>query len=153
LVIVNPGVAPDNNVERALVAYPRKGGKRVWASGKHRAGYSSPQLATLAGVEQVLLFDEGGLAGFDPKKGKELWRHPWTTFQDMNIIQPVVLSGGRVLISSEASNGCAMLRVTRKGKTFSVETLWDSKQLASKFSNPVTDGRSIFGMSSGWLVC
>src|SRR5262249_51117175 len=56
LVIVNPGVDPDDNAGRALVAYSTKDGKRVWASGTHRAGYSSPQLARLAGVEQVLLF-------------------------------------------------------------------------------------------------
>src|SRR5207247_1843040 len=118
LVIVNAGVNSDNNAGRALVAYDRNSGKAVWHAGQHKAGYSSPQLATLAGVEQVLLFDEGGLAGFDLKDGKELWRHPWQTFQDMNIIQPLVLSDDRVFISSETSNGCALLRVTRAGKAW-----------------------------------
>src|SRR5262249_33729228 len=113
LVIVNAGVDPGDNVGRALVAYDRKSGKRVWGSGTHAAGYSSPQLAKLAGREQVLLFDAGGLAGFDLTTGRELWRREWATFSDMNIIQPLVLDGDRVFISSETDNGCAMLRVRR----------------------------------------
>src|SRR5262249_1087829 len=63
LVLVNAGVDPDNNAGRALVAYDRKTGQRVWGAGEHKAGYSSPQLAKLAGREMVLLFDAGGLAG------------------------------------------------------------------------------------------
>jgi outer membrane protein assembly factor BamB len=153
LVIVNAGVDPDNNAGRALIAYDRAGGTRVWAAGRHKAGYSSPQLARLAGAEQVVLFDAGGLAGFDPKDGTELWRHPWTTFEDMNIIQPLVLSGDRVLISSEASNGCALLQVRREGAGFQVEALWANTHLGSKFANPVSSGGPIYGLSNGYLVC
>jgi outer membrane protein assembly factor BamB len=153
LVIVNPGIDPDNNAGQALAAYRRDDGKRAWATGKYQAGYSSPQRARLAGREQVLLFDGGGLAGFEPKTGKELWRHPWQTFQDMNIIQPLVLSGDRVFISSETNNGCALLQVKRSANGFAVEELWANKNLCSKFANPVATGGHIYGLSTGYLVC
>src|SRR5262245_17596447 len=64
-VIVNPGVDPQNNARMGLAAYDRLSGKKLWAAGEHQAGYSSPQLARLGGVEQVLIFDAGGLAGHD----------------------------------------------------------------------------------------
>lgn len=153
LVVVNPGIDPKSNAEKAVAAYRLEDGRRAWANGKYAAGYSSPLLVTLAGRKQVLLFDAGGLAGFDPKSGKELWRHEWTTFQGMNIIQPLVLDKDRVFLSSEASNGCAMLQVTSKGGRFSADVLWANKQLASKFANPIAVGGSIYGLSTGTLVC
>jgi outer membrane protein assembly factor BamB len=101
----------------------------------------------------VLLFDAGGLAGFDLKTGKELWRHEWETIENMNIMQPIVLDDERVFISSETSNGCAMLKVTRMGTEFSVEQLWSNKNMAAKQANPVRVGRYIYGMHNGTLVC
>lgn len=153
LVIVNAGVDPENNVGRALVAYDRKDGKRVWGAGTHKASYSSPVLATLQGRRQVLLFDAGGLAGHDLKSGQELWRYPWQTFQDMNIVQPLVIEGDRVLISSEVTNGCAMLHVTRKGKEFGAEVVWENRNLAARQANPVRVRNSIYGLHNGSLVC
>ena len=78
-----------------------KPASRSGTGGTPGGGYSSPVLATLAGRRQVLVFDAGGLAGFDIKAGEELWRHPWKTFQDMNIIQPIVLGGDRVFMWSK----------------------------------------------------
>jgi outer membrane protein assembly factor BamB len=155
-VLVNAGIDPANNQNQALAAYDRatKAERRkLWAVGSAPAGYSSAQLVTLAGREQVLLFDAGGLAGFDPKGGGELWRYPWTTFQDMNIIQPLVLEGDRVFIASEASNGGAMLQISATAKGFDVKQVWANHSLGSKYANPVSDGSSIYGLSVGWLVC
>ncbi|MFO0880384.1 MAG: PQQ-binding-like beta-propeller repeat protein [Gemmataceae bacterium] len=153
LVIVNAGVDEKNNQGRALVAYHRQTGQRVWGSGRRRAGYSSPFAATLAGRRQVVLFDAGGLAGYDVQSGKELWFHPWETFQDQNIIQPLVLDDDRIFLSSEVSNGCAMLRIQREKGDFVAEVLWENRYLASRQANPVRMGGYIYGLSNGHLVC
>lgn len=137
----------------SLAAYALGDGKRRWTGGAPGGGYGSPTLATLAGRRQVLLFDAGGLAGFDPADGKELWRHEWATFMGMNIVQPIVLSGDRVFLSSEASNGAAMLQVVRSGDGFSVSLSWETKDMGSKFSNPVAVGEAVYGLSTGRLVC
>jgi outer membrane protein assembly factor BamB len=152
LVVVNAGVGAKDR-KRALAAYDRNDGTLVWAKGDQPAGYSSPMLATLCGVRQVLLFDAGGLAGFDLLTGKELWRHPWKTYQDMNIIQPVVLPGDRVFLSSETSNGCAVLQVTKAGKKFAVEPVWANNRMGAKYANPVHLDGFIYGLSGGLLVC
>jgi outer membrane protein assembly factor BamB len=153
VVIVNAGVDEKNNAGQALAAYRLCDGKRVWATGKNRAGYSSPLKATLAGREQVLLFDAAGLAAYDPKTGAELWQHPFVTGMDMNIIQPLVIGDSRMFIASETSKGGTMLHVSRKGDTFTVEQLWANYNLCSKFANPVAVGAAIYGLSNGTLVC
>ncbi len=156
LVIVNPGVDPANPVGPSLVAYDAEDGAIRWKTGKRKAGYSSPQLATLAGVRQVLLFDGEGLIGFDPKTGEQLWQHPWVTQFEMNSIQPVVLEGDRVFISSELANGCAMLKVKRGDDgTWTTEVLWQHKRFASRYANLVTDGKRLYGLHNlnGVLMC
>jgi outer membrane protein assembly factor BamB len=152
LVIVNPGVDPAKNASQALAAYDKETGKRVWATGKYPAGYSSPQLVKLCGVEQVVLFDAGGLGGFDLADGHELWRFRWITGFDMNIVQPLVLPGDRLYISSEATVGGAMVQVKHAEEWSAVE-VWQNRKLCAKFSNPVLHNEQIYGLSTGYLVC
>ena len=152
-VIVNPGIDPADNAEEAVAAYDRKTGTRVWAAGAKPAGYSSPQLVKLARIEQVLLFDGDGLVSLDPTNGDGLWRHPWKTFGDMNIVQPLVLPGNRVFISSEAANGGVMLRLRQEGGAFSVSEAWQNRNLFSRFANPVAHQGHIYGLCNGFLTC
>jgi outer membrane protein assembly factor BamB len=153
LVVVNAGIDPNNNRHLAVVAYDRKTGKKAWAVGDHPAGYSSPLLAKLGGVEQIVLFDGGGVAGIDPKDGTELWRHPWKTFSEMNIIQPLILPGDRVFISSEGTNGSVLLEVKQSTSGWSVAPVWATRQLATRFANPVYYAGHIYGLHNGILCC
>lgn len=152
-VIVNPGIDPADNAGMAVAAYDAKDGRRLWAAGAHAAGYSSALIGTVAGRDQVLIFDAGGLAGLSPEDGAELWRYEWKTFQDMNIIQPLALGSDRWLISSELSNGCALLKVKRSAGGFHVEPVWQNRYLGAKYANPVLLNETVFGLSNGTLVC
>jgi outer membrane protein assembly factor BamB len=161
LVVAHAGIDPDHPAAAgaALVAFEQATGKKRWAVGNRKAGYSSPQLATLAGVPQILLFDGEGLVSYDPATQAELWKFPWVTKMDMNMIQPVVVGTDRVFISSEPmENGAAMLRVQapeNDRSDWSVEAVWKNKSFGARFANPVTDGKRIFGLNGvvGVLTC
>jgi outer membrane protein assembly factor BamB len=153
LVVVNPGSQRPSAKGRAVVAYDRATGQRVWAGGSAKAGYSSPMLATLAGQRQVLLLDGEGLAGYDPGNGTELWRFPWPTYQDINVAQPLALDGDRVFISSGYGVGCAMLRVKRAEDKWSVDELWRNKAMSCKFTSPVAYRGHVYGLDEGILAC
>jgi outer membrane protein assembly factor BamB len=162
LVIVNPGrnrkgLSKDSpeGTGPAVVAYDRDTGKVVWETGDRPAGYSSPQLATIIGVRQVLIFDGKGLGSFDPETGKELWFQEWNQEPEVNVAQPLVFEDGRVFVSSGYGHGCAMLKVTKSGDKWTVEQLWSNNRLRSKFANPVRKGEQIYGIdeSAGSLVC
>lgn len=158
LVIAHAGHDPNVRADASLVAFEQKTGKKRWATGDRPAGYSSPHLATLAGVPQILLFDGAGLVAYDPKSGRELWNTPWITKFEMNMIQPVIIGSDQVFVSSEASpNGCALFRIKTPDNSngWRVETVWKNKNLGARFANPVTDGKHIFGLHSlqGELRC
>jgi outer membrane protein assembly factor BamB len=161
-VVVAPGRNPPGiNKEPgagegpAVVAYDRDTGKVAWQAGERQAGYSSPQLAAVAGVRQVLLFDGEGLGSFDPENGNALWFHPWEQDPPVNVAQPLVFEDGRVFISSGYGHGSAMLKLTLKDGKWQSEELWTTSKLKSKFSSPVRRGEYIYGIdeSAGSLAC
>jgi outer membrane protein assembly factor BamB len=162
LVIVNPGAQTEAAKGRAVRAYDRKTGQEVWAAGTRRAGYSSPQLATLGGKKQVLIFDGEGIAGHDLEKGTELWRLSWPTYEGINVAQPIVVSDSTVFISSDysgvATGGC-LVRVTEADGKWTATEVWRTKPtvMRCKFMSPVrridADGDHIYGLNDGFLEC
>ena len=126
LVVVNPG-GPRQAIDgtqtsgRAVIAYDRLTGKEVWAAGDCQAAYSSPTLATIGGVKQVVIFDALGAAGHDAATGKQLWRTPlWTNEFHNNCAQPVVGKDaggeGALFLSSGYGTGSIMFDVKKSGR-------------------------------------
>lgn len=152
-VIVNAGKNGPNDRDRTLVAYDRKTGKELWASGAHRAGYSSPMLATLGGKLQVILFDGDGLGGYDLDKGDELWWYKWETNQGINVAQPLILEDDLLFITSGYGVGCAVLKVESKEGKWSVTPQWENKNLRCQFTSPVLHQGHAYGLDAGILVC
>ncbi|MBL8794964.1 MAG: PQQ-like beta-propeller repeat protein [Planctomycetia bacterium] len=153
LVVVNPGAQTKEAAGRAVLAFDRATGQPVWHAGDHPAGYSSPQLATLKGQRQILIFDGDGLAGHDPATGRELWRHEWKTMNNINVAQPIVLDGDRVFISTGYGVGCALLQVSEQGGQWSTATVWQNKNMRCKFTSPVLRDGFLYGLDEGILVC
>lgn len=153
LVVVNPGIDPDSNAGKAVAAYDRATGAKVWAAGTHMAGYASPVLAKLGGTEQVVIFDADGLGGYDPAAGTELWRHPWKSPMGMNSAQPVVVGADRVFISSEKGNGCAVVEVKLADGKWTTREVWKTLALAARYTTPVVVGGHAYGLTDGQMAC
>jgi outer membrane protein assembly factor BamB len=153
VVVVNPGAQRDTAKGRAVVAYDRKTGKQVWAAGDASAGYSSPMLATFGGKRQVLLLDGTGFSGYDAATGTELWRFPWETYQNINVAQPIVLDGQRVIISAGYNHGSALLKIEEKDGQWSATQVWMNQKLRCKFTSPVLYQGHLYGLDEGILAC
>ncbi|CAN5169014.1 PQQ-binding-like beta-propeller repeat protein [soil metagenome] len=156
MVVVNPGAQKSEAQGKALRAYDRSNGKLIWASGDTKAGYSSPMLATLAGKQQILLFDADCVAGYDPKTGTRLWKKDWPGYNGVNVAQPLVLGDDRLFISRSYDVGAgAVIKISEKdGKwEFSEPPIWENKYLRCKFTSPVLYQDHIYGLDEGILVC
>ena len=76
----------------SLAAYDIATGKPRWFGPKDGWGYSSPHLATIDGVAQVVLLNGPGAIGVAPSDGTVLWKHEWA---GDSIVQPAVIAGRR----------------------------------------------------------
>jgi outer membrane protein assembly factor BamB len=136
---------------RSLVAYEAETGEPAWAGGHDGASYSSPQLVTLGGRPQVVIFNEASVAGHDPGTGALLWEHPWPPDQP-NVAQPLPLPGDRLLFSAGYGAGS-------KAFAFSADEglrptlVWESPRLKSKFANLVLHEGLVYGLDDGVLTC
>ena len=182
-VIVNIGGLKDpekamaDQTGNALVAYGLEQGELIWhgdglpepnrelnefltgstaiegIEGVTIPGYSSPMLATLGGMEQILNFDGCALRGHDLATGVQLWKFPFTAGDYINVAQPIVFGNDQVLISSGYGTGTSMLSVQKDGDSWKVQEDWHSTRLRSKFSSPVLFDGYVYGLDEGIMVC
>jgi len=138
---------------RSLVAYDSQTGDLLWSGGDDRAAYSSPLLATIDDVAQVLIFNKHGVDAHDLETGQVLWTYPWLE-GPQNIAMPVVLPDGRVLISTGYGTGSQLIQVAQDSPdNWSTSLIWESKKLKSKFANLIVRDGYIYGLDDGIFVC
>jgi outer membrane protein assembly factor BamB len=138
----------------SLAAYDVATGKPRWFGPKGGWGYSSPHLATIDGVPQIVLVNGPGVIGVAPADGRVLWKHEWG---GDSIVQPAVLTGGDIIISSgsglAANSGTLRLTVARDSGQWLVTERWMSSGLKSYFNDFVVHQGHAFGFDGSILAC
>ena len=136
-----------------LAAYDLATGNPRWFGPNGGGGYSSPHLATIAGVEQIVFLSARGVTGINPADGKELWQYAW---EGTPILQPALTADGDVLVTSgDAMGGMGMRRlaVTHGSDSWSVAERWTSNGLKPYFSDFVVHNGHAFGFDGRILSC
>lgn len=137
----------------ALAAYDAATGTPRWRGPKRGGGYSSPQLATIDGVAQVVLLHTAGATGVALADGRTLWSHDWS---GDGIVQPALLPDGLLLGSGSGMNahtGVVRLAVARSQAGFTASERWTSTALKPYFNDFVVHAGHAFGFDGGILAC
>ena len=135
-----------------LAAYDLANGERRWLGPEGGGGYSSPQLATIAGVPQVLLLRGARSTSVAPADGALLWEHK--AQPSVSIVQPALTAEGDVLVASGdamGGNGIRRLAVAHGPGGWSVEERWMSNGLKPYFNDFVVHKGHAFGFDGGIL--
>jgi outer membrane protein assembly factor BamB len=139
-----------------LAAYDLASGKPRWTGPAGGWGYSSPHLAKLDGVEQILLLNGAGAISLAPADGKVLWEHAW---RGDGIVQPGLPAEADVLIGSGsgfgagAKTGTRRLAIKHAGDAWTVEERWTSTGLKPYYNDYVLHKGHAFGFDGGLLAC
>ena len=151
LVIVSAGGA---------VAYYKGTGEIAWTGQRIQSAYSSPVLLTLAGTEQVVLFDDGLVTSHEPTTGKLLWKHPWTAAGVECVAQPTPLPGDKLLVSTAYGIGAKLFQISKSNPSekfnvnkFNVNLLWETTYLKAKFTTIIYYEGYLYGLDDGIFVC
>jgi outer membrane protein assembly factor BamB len=149
LVIVHGG----EGVSRSLLAFNLTDGKRVWAGGSSAPSYSAPRFATLAGVPQILAFNDGSVSGHHPATGVTLWERPWG---NGNVVcaSPVVINTNQVLFSSGYGVGAELLEISAANSNrLTAQLVWKSIRMKAKFAHLFTRDGNLYGLDDGIFAC
>jgi outer membrane protein assembly factor BamB len=140
---------------KSVLAYDAASGSLAWSAGPERDhSYCSAQLAKLAGIEQVLLCTEAGLASYDPGNGAVLWQHDWVIQKDMaRVVQPAVLNGDDVLIGTGFGHGLRRVHVARAGGAWKDEEVYTTKAIKPYYNDLVVHGEHLYGFDGDFFTC
>jgi outer membrane protein assembly factor BamB len=137
-------------VAGALVAYDRTTGKPRWSVPNGGTSYSSPQLVTIGGVEQILLLNGAGATSVAPADGALLWKHAWPGYP---IVQPALTAEGDVLLSVSDRGGTRRIAVAHGPAGWTTEERWTSISLKPYFNDFVVHEGHAFGFDGSMLAC
>ena len=138
----------------SLVAYDLATGTPRWFGPTGGWGYSSPQLATIDGVAQIVLVNGPGAIGVAPSDGTVLWQHAWG---GDSIVQPAMFAGRDLLIGSgsglAANTGMLRITVAHEPGGWTTQERWTSSGLKPYFNDFVVHQGHAFGFDGSILAC
>jgi outer membrane protein assembly factor BamB len=136
-----------------LAAFDTTTGNPRWSGVGSGFSYSSPQLATIDGVRQVLFISGPGTTSVDPVTGKILWQHAW---EGGAIVQPAVTEDGGVLVNTISMNGGLGIRrlaIAHNTGAWTAAERWTSTGLKPYFNDFVVHNGHAYGFDGNILSC
>lgn len=131
----------------AIVALNKLTGATLWGSESDRAAYSSGVLARVGEITQVVYFSDRRTLGVDVRDGRLLWSYDRASNNTANIATPVV-SGTRVLVSSEYDTGAGLLELSSSG----AREVYFTRNMRNHYSSSVLVGDYVYGFSDAILT-
>ncbi len=136
-----------------LIAYDAATGNQRWIGQSGGTGYSSPHLATIGGVPQVLLMRGARTISVAPADGTVLWEHvggPPAT----SIVQPALTPEGDVLVApgdAMGGLGIRLVALTHGPDGWKAEERWHSRGLKPYFNDFVVHKGHLYGFDGSIL--
>ncbi len=148
VVIVYGGGADDKGV----FAYDIHSGELRWnvAAGDH--SYSSPQRATIAGHDWVLMLTNAGLSAIDPANGKNAWLYEWK-YNGYRTLQPLVVEGSGILLGTGMGTGTRRVDVTLANSGPQIKDRWTSLEMKPDFNDYVAHEGCLYGFDHNIFAC
>ncbi len=126
-----------------VVKLDKRTGNLIWRSledggGMGGSAFSSPVIATLGDVRQLIVQTRTNLAGLTLDTGNPLWSIEVPAFRGMNIVSPLPLD--EAVFTSSYGGGTFLFDVTRSSGQFQVEQNWKTTTEGYMSSPVLIDG-------------
>ncbi|HVE41617.1 MAG TPA: PQQ-binding-like beta-propeller repeat protein [Planctomycetota bacterium] len=146
-VVVTPG-----GKKGTLAALDKKTGKVVWRSEGDTEGahYSSPVIAELGGVRQIVQMASKSVFGVRADNGGHLWAYSHANNGTANICTPVPWKD-HVFASSAYGTGGGLVRIATDGA--GAEEVYFEKKMANHHGGIVRVDDHLYGFGESGLIC
>ncbi len=135
--------------EGDLVALDKNTGALIWRSKGFTDSihYSSPILAEIGGVRQVIQLTDASVAGIRASDGELLWR---AARKGKTAVVPTpIYHDGQVYVSSGYGAGCNLFKITADQGKFTAEQSYANKVMTNHHGGVVLVDKYLYGFSDG----
>ena len=122
-----------------IIALNKRTGEKVWASepfGSKVDTHTTPVVATIDNVPQIIAIHFGSLRGLSAADGKTLWQYEYAGVAQQSS-QPLYIGNGRIFVMTSHHIGCVMLEVKKDGDQWQVKELFKDKRSGALLSNAI----------------
>jgi outer membrane protein assembly factor BamB len=134
-----------------LAAYDTASGEPRWTGPDGGDSYSSPHLATIDGIPQVLFLCGDRLISVHPEEGTLLWDIACEGAS--HIVQPALTADGDLLVSEGDDLGISRVGIKHGTGEWKFAKQWTSAQIKPMFNDFVVHKGNAYGFSGPMLAC
>jgi len=138
--------------DKGVVAYDTKTGELRWSAPAGNHTYSSPQLATVAGRDVILMLDNSGISAIDPATGQPAWTYEWK-FENYRAIQPLVVDPSGLLLGTGMGMGTRRIEIKAAKAGVEFAERWTSLDMKPDFNDYVAYQGYLYGLDHNILSC
>jgi outer membrane protein assembly factor BamB len=127
-------ISHDQDDKASIHAFDAKTGKPLWQIPRpaFRACYSTPLILDTTSGPQLLVGSTAGVAGYDPKTGKEIWNYTWSfTGMPLRTVGSPIVVDGVVLVPGGDGSGARHLIAVKldnnKGDVTATHLAWEAR--------------------------
>lgn len=166
LIVIPLGGPATSSNPKSLAALDSTNGNLVWSAGDHQISYSSPVLANLCNVTQIVSINENFVTGHCPEDGRTLWTASWPSNSEGQACasQPVIIGTNQIMLGKGYALGSKIIEVTcsvddkspdrYQASNWTVRELWSNpKVLKTKFTSAIFKDPYLYALSDGVLEC
>src|SRR5215831_10741876 len=130
-----------------LMALRASDGSQAWSSQDEAMTHSTPILATIHGVRQVIFAAQSGLVSLNSQSGSLLWKQPYPFYYSTSLgASPVVWDDMVFVVGAHAYGmGSMVVRADLTGNTWTTTQLWFTNNPASHWMTPIAYNGFLFG--------
>jgi outer membrane protein assembly factor BamB len=130
-----------------LMALRAGDGSLAWRSQNERMTHSTPVVATIQGVRQVIFATQSGLVSVDPLSGSLLWRFKYPfVYSTALAVSPVVYQDMVFVCGAHAYNmGSVVMQASLSNGAWTTAQLWWTNNPASHWMTPVCHQGFLYG--------
>ncbi|MEZ6058681.1 MAG: PQQ-binding-like beta-propeller repeat protein, partial [Planctomycetaceae bacterium] len=149
MVVVTPG-----GQQGTIVALDKMTGEKLWQSSSVTEGahYSTPVLATINGIQQIVQFGNASIFGVSLENGQQLWSYKAPANGTANCCSPIV-DDNHVFAASAYGTGGGLVKVNRTGDSQTAEEVYFEKKLQCHHGGIVKIGDFMYTCGDGPLTC
>jgi outer membrane protein assembly factor BamB len=126
------------------MAFNRTNGVLVWRSQNVAMTHSTPVLATIHGVRQLIFATQPGLRSVNPETGNLFWQYA-VPYNGISIGASPVVCEDAVFITSNYGYGGKAARIAYSNSTFTATEAWSNPEQESHWATPVYYQGALFG--------